>query len=101
MYGSRCSWKQKVWVWDTYELILVSKYTSIGDVLLDGYGCTVAKKVCRDTREKNTDRDDVGRECTRHVQMQKRLTVEKERTGKLTIIKIINKIESNYNNVGF
>ena len=63
--------KQKVGVWDTYELILVSTETRIGDVLLDGYGCTVAKKECRDTREKNTDRDDVGRACTRHVQMQK------------------------------
>ena len=34
------------------RLILVSTETRIGDELLDGYGCTVAKKECRDTQKK-------------------------------------------------
>ena len=34
------------------RLILVSTETRIGDELLDGYGPTVAKKECRDTRKK-------------------------------------------------
>ena len=63
--------EKKAWVCATYELILVSTSKRIGDVLLDGGGRTVAKKECKDTREKNTDRDDVGRACTKHVQMKK------------------------------
>ena len=48
-----------------------------------------SKKECRDTREKNTDRDDVGRACTRHVQMKKRLTVEKKKESIEKISNII------------
>ena len=55
-----------------YTLILESTEIRIGDVLLFGYGTTVAEKRSVGTlRKKQADRDDVGRAGTRHVQIRR------------------------------
>ena len=56
----------------TNKLILESTEIRIGDVLRYRHGGTVAEKRSVGTLgKKQTDRDDVGRGCTRHVPIRR------------------------------